>query len=110
VQTSDLVVILYETFTLYRQIFTDGRALPADPNPTWLGYSVGKWDGDVLHVDTAGFNGKTWLDFDGHPTTERLHVVERFERHDFATVSSPSSAQIHRFWRANINNLDTLRR
>ena len=67
--------------------FTDGRAVPEDPNPTWLGYSVGKWDGDVLQVDTAGFNGKTWLDFDGHPTTERLHVVERFERHDFGHMS-----------------------
>jgi len=87
VQNTDLIVILYETFTLHRQIFVDGRAFPADPNPTWLGYSVGKWDGDVLQVDTIGFNGKTWLDFDGHPTTERLHVVERFRRHDFGHMS-----------------------
>ena len=56
---------------LYRQIFMDGRELAKDPNPTWLGYSTGKWDGDTLVVDTTGFNGKTWLDQAGHPTTRQ---------------------------------------
>jgi hypothetical protein len=78
-----LVVILYEVFGQFRQIFLDGRTLPQDPNPTWLGYSVGRWDGDTLVVDTSGFNGKTWLDVRGHPTTEALHVTERFRRRDF---------------------------
>lgn len=77
------IVILYEAFTQYRQIFTDGRALPRDPNPTWLGYSVGKWDGDTLVVDSVGFNGKAWLDQVGHPLTDALHVTERFKRRDF---------------------------
>ena len=77
------MVILYEVFGQFRQIFLDGRTLPQDPNPTWLGYSVGRWDGDTLVVDTSGFNGKTWLDVRGHPTTEALHVTERFRRRDF---------------------------
>ena len=83
IQEPDLVVILYEVFGQFRQIFLDGRTLPSDPNPTWLGYSVGRWDGDTLVVETAGFNGKTWLDVRGHPTTEALHVTERFRRRDF---------------------------
>ena len=82
-QEPSVVVILYEAFSLYRQIFLDGRELIKDPNPSWLGYSVGKWDGDTLVVDTTGFNGKTWLDQAGHPTSDALHVTERFRRRDF---------------------------
>jgi len=77
------VTILYEAFNLFREIFTDGRELPKDPNPTWLGYSVGHWDGDTLVVESNGFNGKTWLDQAGHPTSDALHVTERFRRKDF---------------------------
>jgi hypothetical protein len=97
VQTPDLVVILYESRTIYRQIFTDGRPLPADPNPTWQGYSVGKWDNGALVVETAGFNGKTWLDLGGHPATEALHVTERFVRRDLGhmdiqiTINDPKA-------------------
>lgn len=84
VQTPGLVLILYEEFdTVPRHIFTDGRPLPKDPNPTWLGYSVGKWDGDTLVVETSGFNDKTWLDQIGHPHTEALRLTERFRRLDF---------------------------
>ena len=84
VQELELVVILYETQWQFRQIFLDGRTLPKDPNPTWLGYSAGRWDGDVLVVDTTGFNGQTWLDNRaGHPTTDALHVTERFRRRDY---------------------------
>jgi hypothetical protein len=82
VQTPDLVVILYEYQTLYRQIFTDGRGLPEDPNPTWMGYSVGRWDGDTLVVTTAGYNDRTTLDVIGHPHSDGLHVTERFRRRD----------------------------
>jgi hypothetical protein len=74
--------ILYESGA-YRQIFTDGRELPKDPNPTWWGYSVGHWEGDALVVQTAGFNDRSWLDFSGHPHTEELRVTERFQRRDF---------------------------
>jgi hypothetical protein len=82
VQTPSLVVVLYEYQTIYRQIFTDGRALPDDPNPTWMGYSVGRWDGDTLVVTTAGYNDRTSLDLGGHPHTEALRVTERFRRRD----------------------------
>ena len=81
-QSPDEVVILYQAFTTFRQVFTDGRTLPADPQPSWLGYSVGKWDGDTLVVDTAGFNDITWLDNAGTPHSESLHVTERFHRRD----------------------------
>ncbi len=83
VETPGLTLILYESRTIFRQIFTDGRALPKDPNPTWQGYSVGKWEGDTFVVETTGFNGKGWLDTNGHPVTDALHVIERYRRKDF---------------------------
>ena len=83
VQGPHEVMILYEAFNLFREIFTDGRTLPPDPNPTWLGYSVGHWDGDTLVVESAGFNGKAWIDQAGHPASDALHVTERFHRKDF---------------------------
>ena len=84
VQTPGLIVILYESpNSPHRTIFTDGRALPKDPNPTWLGYSVGRWDGDTLVVDSIGFNEKSWLDVGGHTNTESLRITERFHRRDF---------------------------
>src|SRR5262245_9342185 len=86
VQTPGLVVVLYEYQTIYRQIFVDGRTLPNDPNPTWMGYSVGKWDGDALVVTTAGFNDRTTLDLGGHPHTEALRVTERFHRRDVGHI------------------------
>jgi len=65
VQAPGLIVIMYrgETNDLLRTIFTDGRKLPEDPDPTWLGYSIGRWEGDTLMVTTAGFNDRAWLDF-----------------------------------------------
>jgi hypothetical protein len=83
VQEPGEVIVLYEAFDQFRQFFMDGRKPPKDPNPTWLGYSTAKWDGDVLTVDTIGFNGKTWLDQLGHPATDALHVIERFRRIDY---------------------------
>jgi len=80
VQTPDLIVFLHDSRTIFRQIFTDGRPLPKNPQPTWQGYSIGRWDGDTLVVDTIGQNGKTWLDMKGLPGTENLHVIERFTR------------------------------
>jgi hypothetical protein len=85
VQTPGLIVMQYQgtTNSVSRTIFTDGRKLPVDPNPTWMGYSVGHWDGDTLVVDTAGFNDRSWLDIEGHPHTEALRITERFRRRDF---------------------------
>ena len=81
IQTPGLIVMLLEgNVHSYRMIFTDGREHPQDLNPTWMGHSIGRWEGNTLVVDTVGFNGKTWLDPGGHVATERLHVVERFTR------------------------------
>ena len=70
----------------YRQIFMDGRKHPADPNPTWYGDSIGRWEGDTLVVDTVGYNDKFWFDFRGHPHTERLHTIERYTRRNYGTL------------------------
>jgi len=97
IQLPGQVVILYEAFTQFRQIFMDGRKLPEDPNPTWLGYSVGHWDGDTLVVESNGFNGKAWIDQSGHPSTEQLRVTEKFRRKDFGhlqieiTINDPGA-------------------
>jgi hypothetical protein len=80
VQTEDLVIFLHESRTIYRQIFTDGRPLPKNAQPMWMGYSIGHWDKDTLVVETIGQNGKTWLDMRGLPGTEALRVIERFYR------------------------------
>src|SRR5579872_1822256 len=83
IQTPGLVVLLFESYHSFRQIFTDGRPLPARRDPAWFGYSVGKWDGDRLVVDTSGLSEDTWLDDGGHPHSDALHVTERFHRRDF---------------------------
>jgi hypothetical protein len=78
------VAVLYEGgMGRYRQIYMDGRKLPKDPNPIWLGYSIGHFEGDTLVVESAGFNNRTWLDRAGHPHSENLRVTERFRRVDF---------------------------
>ena len=81
VHTPTLMTVLYESME-YRQIFLDGRELPTDPNPSWLGYSVGRWDGDTLVVTTIGYNDRTLLDGQGHKHSESLRVTERFTRRD----------------------------
>ena len=84
-QTPQALGVLSEA-GVYRQILADGRDLPQDPNPTWMGYSVGRWDGDTFVVASAGFNDKTWLDFNGHPHTEALRVTERYRRKNFGLM------------------------
>lgn len=86
IQTPVQLVVLFEPFIDYRQIFTDGRAHPKDPVPTWMGYSVGRWEGETLVVDSTGFNDQTWLDDGGHPHSEALRVVERFTRRSFGQM------------------------
>lgn len=78
-----MTVVLYEAVQSFRQIFTDGRAHPKDPNPTWMGYSVGHWEGDDFVVETTGFNNEGWLDNGGLPASDALRVTERFVRKDF---------------------------
>jgi hypothetical protein len=81
VQTPALLLML-SSGTSYREIHTDGRELPKDPNPDWMGYSVGHWDGDTLVIESSGFNDRTWID-GGHPHTEALRMTERLRRPDF---------------------------
>jgi hypothetical protein len=84
VQSPRELVIFYETDGTHRQIYTDGRELPKEfEQPTWLGYSAGKWQGGTLVVQSAGFNDRGWLDVSGHPRSEALHITERFHRRDF---------------------------
>ena len=86
-QLPNRIVFVYEGGAhVWRNIWMDGRPQPKDPNPTYLGYSVGKWEGDTLVVDTIGMNDRTWLDAAGHQHGEQLHVTERFTRTDSNTL------------------------
>ena len=81
VQTPNRILFVYEGGAhVWRQVWLDGRAHPKDPNPNWLGHSIGHWEGDTLAVDSVGFNDRTWLDDAGHPHTEQLHVIEKYSR------------------------------
>ena len=86
VQIPGQVIVLYEYDHMVRHIYTDGRPHPDDLSPTWMGHSIGHWQGDTLVVDTIGFNDKTWLDRVGHPHSEQLHVMERFRRPEQNTL------------------------
>jgi hypothetical protein len=83
VHSADLLVVLNEMNAGYRQVFTDGRALPKDPNPTWQGYSSATWSGDTLVIDTVGLRDDTWIDWNGSVLTESARVREEIRRPDF---------------------------
>jgi len=97
IQTPAVIVILYEAQGGVRQIFTDGRPLPKDPQPWWYGYSVGHWDGDTLVIETTGFRDDVWLDVEGSPLTSAGKMTERFRRVDYGhldieiTVDDPKA-------------------
>jgi hypothetical protein len=97
IQTPGLLVMLNELDASYRQIFTDGRPLPADPNPSWNGYSSGKWEGDTLVVQSSGFRDGMWIDASGSPMTDAAKITERYRRPDFGhleielTVDDPKA-------------------
>jgi hypothetical protein len=87
IQTPGVIVILYEANGGIRQIFTDGRALPPrDAQPWWYGYSIGKWDGDTLVVETTGFRDDGWLDVNGSPLTDAAKMTERFRRVNYGNL------------------------
>ncbi len=92
-QTPQAIAIFYEVDGAFRQIHTDGRKLPVDPFLSWMGYSTGKWEGDTLVVDSAGFNDKAWLDGRGHPRGEALRVQERFHRRDFGHMDVETTVE-----------------
>ena len=109
VQTAGLLIMLNEFNTSYRQIFTDARPLPADPNPSWNGYSSGKWEGDTLIVQTTGFRDGLWLDATGNPLTDAAKITERFRRPNFGrleteiTVNDPKAYT--KPWTITLNQL-----
>jgi hypothetical protein len=86
VQIPGRVFMFFEEYHVWRTIWTDGRALPKDIEPSWLGYSVGKWDGDTFVVDTIGFNDKVWADPYGDPRSEQMHLTERYRRLNHDTL------------------------
>jgi len=86
IQTSESVTILDEYMLQYRQIFLDGRALPTNPEPMFKGYSVGRWDGDTLVVETIGFKDDSWLDIWGHPLTAQARTIERIRRSNYGSL------------------------
>jgi|SRR6185312_17163773 len=98
VQTPTLLVMLFEDdIPSHRQVFLDGRGHPKDMDPKWMGHSVGHWEGDTLVIDTVGFDDRSWLTAQGHPHTEKMHVVERFRRPDLGhleiefTIDDPAT-------------------
>jgi hypothetical protein len=85
-QSPGHIVMLFESYRTFREIFIDGRAMPKNLEPAWFGYSIGRWEGDTLVVETTGINEKTWLDDAGHPHSEALQVTERFRRVNFGRM------------------------
>ncbi len=88
IQIPGRTLVSYETNSTWREIWTDGRELPKDPDPWWYGHSIGKWEADdTFVVETVGFNDKTWLDFFGQPHSDAMHLTERYQRVDSDTMN-----------------------
>ena len=97
VHTPNLMIVLNEWNATFRQVFTDGRPLPDDPNPSLQGYSSAKWSGDTLVIDTIGLRDDTWIDWNGSVLTEAAKVREQIRRPDLGhleievTVDDPKA-------------------
>jgi len=87
IQLPNRMLMFFEHNRHWRTIWLDGRKLPEDPDPTWMGYSTGKWDGDTLVVESSGFNDIPWLNFDGDPHSDQMHLTEKYRRVDAETLS-----------------------
>ena len=107
IQAPGLLVILHERNMEFRQIFTDGRSMPNDPQPSWYGYSSGRWERDTLVVETVGFHDGLWADFNGSPLTDHARMTERFHRPNFGTleiqVTIDDPKAYTRPWTVNVN-------
>jgi hypothetical protein len=118
IQTPRLLVVLNEFSSAYRQIYTDGRKLPVDPQPSWNGYSIGHWDGQTLVVETIGLSKNVWLDISGSPISEYARITERIRRPDYGhldvevTVNDPKAytktwtATVHESLQLNMEMID----
>jgi hypothetical protein len=112
IQTPQVIAILFEAYNQYRQILMDGRPLPEPTEPSYHGYSVGRWEGDTLVVETNAVNDKGWLDMNGHPQTETTHYTERYTRRNFGhidlevTVEDPKA--YIRPWTIKLGGLDLM--
>jgi hypothetical protein len=87
VQTPERIFMFFEREHEWRQIWTDGRSHPKNMEPTWMGDSIGKWDGDTFVVDTVGLTEKSWLDFYGDPHSDDMHLIERYKRVDYDSLT-----------------------
>jgi hypothetical protein len=108
VQTPSELIMIGESQDPPRQIYLDGRALPKDPNPSWMGYSIGKWDNDTLVVQTTGFNEEGWLDNAGHPRGESMLITERFHRRDFGHIDLEIRYEDPKYYTRPFTNKTTL--
>ena len=112
IQSPTVIAILFESYNHFRQIYLDGRSLPEITQPSYMGYSVGKWEGDTLVVETNGLNDQGWLDMEGHPQTESTRIIERLRRRNFGhidlqiTVTDPKAYT--KPWTVNLAGLDYL--
>src|SRR5215510_2842756 len=112
IQSPGVIAILFESYHQYRQILIDGRPLPQIDQPAFFGYSVGRWEGDTLVVETTGVNDKGWLDMNGHPQTEKTHFIERLRRPNFGhldlevTIEDPTAYA--RPWTVKLAGLELL--
>ena len=109
-QTPKRLAILFEMNNTFHVVPTDGRAHAKDPDPTWMGASIGTWDGDTLVIDTVGFNGKTWLDTAEHPSSDALHVVERLHLLDADHLAYEMTAEDPKMYAKPIHNSRTFAR
>lgn len=103
-QNPDRLAILWESNNIFHVVFTDGRDHPKDLEPSWMGHSVGKYDGDTLVIDSVGFNGKTWLDTAEHPSSDALHVIERIHYLDPQHLSYQVSWEDPKTYTKPVNN------
>jgi hypothetical protein len=98
IQTPQEIVVLHEDGDPPRQIYLDGRSRPQDPQPSWMGYSVGQWEGDTLAVETTGLNDQAWIDTVGHPRSESMRIIERYRRRDFGHMELEVTIEDAKFY------------
>jgi hypothetical protein len=108
IQTPSELIMIGESQEPPRQIYLDGRSLPKDPDPSWMGYSVGKWDNDTLVVQTTGFNEEGWLDNVGHPRGQSMLITERFRRRDFGHIDLEIRYDDPKYYTRSFTNKTTL--